>query len=111
MLLLECEQIRGKRRVDVDINQYQPVGLLSAPWLAWGWTQDCWNKNCAGAPTDGSPWGSERCSYRVVRGGAWDTYPGDSSCDALKSRQSKSISHRSVCRCSFTLASARMLLQ
>jgi formylglycine-generating enzyme required for sulfatase activity len=36
------------------------------------WTQDCWNANYSGAPTDGTAWQSGKCSWRVVRGGSWD---------------------------------------
>lgn len=34
------------------------------------WTEDCWNFNYKGAPTDGSAWlsGTSNCSERVVRG-------------------------------------------
>ena len=34
------------------------------------WTADCWNPSYHGAPTDGSPWLSERCDYRVIRSGS-----------------------------------------
>ena len=36
----------------------------------WEWTQDCWNENYSGAPTDGSAWTKGDCSRRVVRGGS-----------------------------------------
>lgn len=39
------------------------------------WTQDCWNGDLKGAPTDGSAWGSGECFMRAVRGGAWDDNP------------------------------------
>jgi formylglycine-generating enzyme required for sulfatase activity len=39
------------------------------------WTQDCWNGDYKGAPTDGSAWGSGECFMRAVRGGAWDDNP------------------------------------
>jgi formylglycine-generating enzyme required for sulfatase activity len=35
------------------------------------WTDDCWNKNYVGAPSDGSAWVTGDCSVRVVRGGSW----------------------------------------
>jgi formylglycine-generating enzyme len=39
------------------------------------WTQDCWNPNYSGAPTDGSAWAEGDCSMRAVRGGSWDDSP------------------------------------
>ena len=39
------------------------------------WTQDCWNANYSGAPTDGSAWAAGDCALRAVRGGAWDDGP------------------------------------
>ena len=39
------------------------------------WTQDCWNANYNGAPTDGSAWTAGDCSLRVVRGGSWNLNP------------------------------------
>ena len=38
-------------------------------------TQDCWNENYSGAPTDGSAWTTGDCSHRVVRGGSWSNIP------------------------------------
>lgn len=39
------------------------------------WTQDCWNGNYQGAPSDGRAWLSGDCVLRAVRGGAWDDAP------------------------------------
>ena len=39
------------------------------------WTQDCWNPNYSGAPTDGSAWAGGDCSLRAVRGGSWEDAP------------------------------------
>ena len=41
------------------------------------WTEDCWNKNYEGAPSDGSAWESGDCRYRMVRGGSWVNPPVD----------------------------------
>jgi formylglycine-generating enzyme required for sulfatase activity len=41
----------------------------------WDWTEDCWNGNYQGAPTDGSAWTSGDRSKRVVRGGCWLNVP------------------------------------
>ena len=36
------------------------------------WTEDCWNENYSGAPTEGNAWSTGNCSQRVVRGGSWE---------------------------------------
>lgn len=36
------------------------------------WTEDCWNPNYTGAPTDGTAWRTGDCRRRVARGGSWD---------------------------------------
>ena len=41
----------------------------------WEWTQDCWNENYSGAPTDGNAWSMGKCSVRVARGGSWLSNP------------------------------------
>ena len=66
-----------------DNAKTAPVGSFEAN--SWGlhdmhgnvmeWVQDCWNESYEGAPTDGSAWRSGNCSERVVRGGAWLSYP------------------------------------
>ena len=60
-------------------SQTHPVGLKRANQFGlydmlgnvWQWTQDCWNLNYIGAPTDGSAWTQGDCSQRVLRGGAF----------------------------------------
>ena len=39
------------------------------------WTEDRWNDNYKGAPTEGSPWTSGNWNMRVVRGGSWCNDP------------------------------------
>jgi formylglycine-generating enzyme required for sulfatase activity len=36
-------------------------------------TQDCWNANYNGAPTDGGVWATGDCTKRALRGGDWDS--------------------------------------
>jgi formylglycine-generating enzyme required for sulfatase activity len=48
-----------------------PFGLYDMLGNAAEWTQDCWNVNLLGAPTDGSAWLSGDCSMRVRRGGTF----------------------------------------
>jgi formylglycine-generating enzyme required for sulfatase activity len=66
-----------------DNKQTAPVGSFAAN--AFGlydmhgnvgeWTQDCWQDNYNGAPTDGSARTSGDCSRRGVRGGSWYVAP------------------------------------
>ena len=51
-------------------------GLYDMAGNAWQWLGDCYNDSYAGAPTDGSAWGSGTCGQRVLRGGSWFSYPG-----------------------------------
>jgi formylglycine-generating enzyme required for sulfatase activity len=50
-------------------------GLHDMIGNVWEWTEDCWNENYAGAPTDGSSWQTGTCQRRVLRGGSWGGNP------------------------------------
>lgn len=50
-------------------------GLYDMLGNAWQWTEDCWNKDHHGAPTDGSPRTTGECGKRVLRGGSWASKP------------------------------------
>jgi formylglycine-generating enzyme required for sulfatase activity len=50
-------------------------GLYDMHGNVWEWTEDCWNENYNGAPTDGRFWHAGNCSQRVVRGGSWSHLP------------------------------------
>ena len=68
-----------------DAEQTAPVGMFAANAFGlhdvhgnvWEWTEDCWNKGYAGAPSNGGAWESGECSSRVLRGGSWDDVPRD----------------------------------
>ena len=56
------------------VGSYQPnaFGLYDMLGNVLEWTEDCWNGNYNGAPSDGSAWTSGNCGLRVLRGGgAW----------------------------------------
>ena len=50
-------------------------GLYDMHGNVFEWTQDCWNENYSGAPTDGSAWTTGYWHMRVVRGGSWGMIP------------------------------------
>jgi formylglycine-generating enzyme required for sulfatase activity len=59
----------------VALKRPNALGLYDLSGNVWEWTQDCWNENYNGAPTNGSPWTQGDCSQRVVRGGSWTYFP------------------------------------
>jgi formylglycine-generating enzyme required for sulfatase activity len=56
---------------NVDVFPANPFGLYGMNGGVWEWVEDCWHKDYAGAPTDGSAWTSSDCRENVIRGGAW----------------------------------------
>jgi formylglycine-generating enzyme required for sulfatase activity len=50
-------------------------GLHDMIGNVYEWTEDCWNDNYNGAPTDGSSWQTGDCQIRVLRGGSWRIDP------------------------------------
>ena len=52
----------------VGLKKPNQFGLNDMIGNVWEWTQDCWNGNYIGAPTNGSAWESGDCSKRVLRG-------------------------------------------
>jgi formylglycine-generating enzyme required for sulfatase activity len=50
-------------------------GLYDMLGNVWEWTEDCWNENYSGAPTEGNSWTTGNCSLRVARGGSWNLNP------------------------------------
>jgi formylglycine-generating enzyme required for sulfatase activity len=64
-----------QRTMPVDSFQPNPWGFYQVHGNVLDWTEDCWNDNYNGAPTDGSARTSGDCSRRVLRGGSWNGYP------------------------------------
>ena len=46
-------------------------GLFDTHGNVWEWTQDYWNRNYSGAPSDGSAWIYGEITHRVVRSGSF----------------------------------------
>ena len=54
------------------VGSYDPnkFGLYDMHGNVWEWTEDCWNVNYKGAPTQGEAWTAGDCGRRVLRGGS-----------------------------------------
>jgi TonB family protein len=68
----------GGKTQEVGHKLPNAFGLYDMHGNVSEWTQDCWHKNYAGAPSDGSAW-TTGCTgeSRVVRGGSWGSYPAE----------------------------------
>lgn len=54
-----------------------PFGLHDMLGTIWEWTEDCWKRDHADAPTDASALRpAENCPARVLKGGTWRSPPG-----------------------------------
>ena len=76
--LLEMEthvSITGRTN-PVGLKKPNQFGLYDMIGSVWEWTQDCWNENYKGAPTEGSAWTNGDCSQRVLRGGSGGSFGG-----------------------------------
>ena len=60
------------------VGSFQPnaFGLCDMLGNVSELTEDCWNVDYSGAPTNGSAWQAGDCSERVLRGGSWNSIPG-----------------------------------
>jgi formylglycine-generating enzyme required for sulfatase activity len=66
-----------QRTLPVDSFRPNPWGLYGVHGNVWDWTADCWSDANRGNPGDGSPRRGADCTWRVVRGGAWNYPPRD----------------------------------
>ena len=59
------------------VGSFSPnaFGLHDVHGNVWEWVEDCFNSPYYGAPTDGSAWLDGVCTFRMQRGGAWNTTP------------------------------------
>ena len=71
-----CDTGLDPRR-PTKIGRFEPnaFGLFDMAGNIEEWVYDCYNKNYAGAPTDGSVYEGGDCSVRGVRGGAYSSGP------------------------------------
>jgi formylglycine-generating enzyme required for sulfatase activity len=66
------------KTVPVGSFKPNPFGLYDTAGNVDEWLQDCWHKNYAGAPTNGSAWkaqGGGDCGLRMIWGGSWGCTP------------------------------------
>lgn len=68
-------QWSGEQTAPVGSFAASDFGLHDMIGNVWEWTQDCWNDNYSGAPSEGKPWESGDCGRRVVHGGSWVSKP------------------------------------
>ena len=67
----------GRRTHPVGQKRANELGLHDMSGNVWEWVQDCWNNNYVDAPKDGRAWERGNCRKRVLRGGSWNSSPGD----------------------------------
>jgi formylglycine-generating enzyme required for sulfatase activity len=66
-----------EKAVEVGSLPANPWGLHEVHGNVWEWVEDCWHEDYEGAPADASAWLDDggQCGRRVLRGGAWRSYP------------------------------------
>jgi formylglycine-generating enzyme required for sulfatase activity len=65
------------RQTTTPVGSFAPngFGLTDMEGNVWEWTEDCWNGDYRGAPSDDSARTSGDCNRRVVRAGAFNNTP------------------------------------
>jgi formylglycine-generating enzyme required for sulfatase activity len=66
-----------EKTVPVDTFQPNAWGLFQVHGNVLEWVEDCYHDSYAGAPSDGSAWVSDGCTFRAVRNGSWGNDPQD----------------------------------
>jgi formylglycine-generating enzyme required for sulfatase activity len=61
--------------VPVGSFQGNAFGLYDVHGNVWEWTEDCWNEDYVGAPSDASARITGDCGSRAIRGGSWINRP------------------------------------
>ena len=61
----------GERPIRIGLFAANGFGLFDMTGSIDQWVSDCWNRNYAGAPSDGSSWDRPNCRQHVLRGGSW----------------------------------------
>jgi formylglycine-generating enzyme required for sulfatase activity/uncharacterized caspase-like protein len=67
----------GSKDGTLPVGSYRTnaFGLYDTVGNVREWTEDCWNGNYNGAPSDGKEWTAGDCRFRVLRGGSWFDAP------------------------------------
>jgi formylglycine-generating enzyme required for sulfatase activity len=71
---MDCGSQWDRRAAPVGSFAPNGFGLYDMVGNVTQWVEDCYHDNYEGAPTDGTPWMTGNCTYRVMRGGAFFNY-------------------------------------
>ena len=69
----DCGAFEPRRPTKIGSFEANAFGVYDTAGNVAEWVQDCWHKNYKGAPSSSVVWQGGDCTYRVVRGGAYDS--------------------------------------
>ena len=69
------DSVESRGPMQVGSFPPNPFGLHDTAGNVMEWVEDCYHRNYQGAPDDGRSWEGGDCSYRMVRGGAYNSPP------------------------------------